>query len=501
LGFFWDGIMARESGIAKQASIQESVLERTIPGLGHQAGLGVLLLGIRQIVVQGSNLIGSIVLARLLSTEQYGIYAIVGFSVAFLTTFGDAGLAASLVRQTHEPSEADYQAVFTAQQILIAVVTLLAWVVSPSVSSAYRLPEEGVWLFRLLAVALLVTSFQTMSVVKLERKLDFFRLSISEALQAVVFNVVVVLLTLKGMGIIGFGFAVLVRAIVSTIIIFLSAPWKMSWYWDFKRIQIHLKFGIPYQGITLISLLKDSISPIFVGLLINSSAVGQLNWAQTLAAYPAMALMLFQRVYLPVFSKLQMKSGHLGLFLSQVIVLTNAIVAPLAITTLFFAEPITRNFFGEKWLSSLPLFYPFWIGSLVVPTITPIFGAINAIGNSKLAFGFAFMWMTATWLFGAPLTLLFGVFGYASSSLGVLLTNYFVLYYARSITNFKLSPKILQLWLIAFSVNAVFYLFGRIFLNFDNILLATYLFLVLILYTLIIFKFKILDLKFLSEFR
>jgi O-antigen/teichoic acid export membrane protein len=495
--------VAREPRVNETAKIKTEQPKSEVLGLGRQAISGVMVLGLRQVIVQGCNIVGSVILARILTTEQFGVYAIITFAVGFLTTFGDAGLAASLVRQAHEPEEIDYQAVFTVQQIFIVVLTILVWFMAPSISIAYRLPLEGAWLFRLLSVALLVTSFQTISVVRLERKLQFHRLAIAEGAQAITFNTVAVLLALNGFGVLSFGIAVLSRAIVSAFIIYFSSPWKMIWRWDIARIRTHLNFGIPYQGISLISVLKDSISPIFIGLLINTAAVGQVNWAQTLAAYPPMGLMLFQRLYLPVFSKLQTQPGKLGIFLSEVIILTNAIVAPLSMLTVFFAQPITQVFFGEKWLSSLPLFYLFWLSSLIIPTITPIFGAINAMGKSRIAFNFALMWMLVTWIVGLPFIFFFGILGYAISSLFVQLTNFYVYRYACFIENFKFSSKIFLIWGVSFLVNALMFLFSMALQvqNHGYTSLLMQLLLSLTLYFILSIKFKLFHLNALKEFK
>ena len=56
---------------------------------------GAFALGIRQILVQGTRILGGIFLARLLTPAEFGIYAIVLYLQTFLTAFGDAGLAAS----------------------------------------------------------------------------------------------------------------------------------------------------------------------------------------------------------------------------------------------------------------------------------------------------------------------------------------------------------------------------------------------------------------------
>ncbi|HMA96136.1 MAG TPA: oligosaccharide flippase family protein, partial [Polyangiaceae bacterium] len=99
--------------------------------IARSAVLGAAALAVRQVVVQLFNLGGNIVLARELSPREYGFFGIIQFLLSFLTSFGDVGLGASLVRQEKEPEERDYRAVFTFQQLLVLAVVLIVIVVAP----------------------------------------------------------------------------------------------------------------------------------------------------------------------------------------------------------------------------------------------------------------------------------------------------------------------------------------------------------------------------------
>src|SRR5690242_5188751 len=83
---------------------------------------GAAILGVRQLAVQLLHLAAAIVIARVFTTAEFAVYGVTVFLMHFLSAFGDAGLAASLVREEDEPENADYRAVFTFQQILVAVV-------------------------------------------------------------------------------------------------------------------------------------------------------------------------------------------------------------------------------------------------------------------------------------------------------------------------------------------------------------------------------------------
>jgi O-antigen/teichoic acid export membrane protein len=203
--------------------------------VAKKAFRGVVALGGRQVFVHGLNIAGNILLARLLSPKDFGIYAIVIFLIQFLGSFGGTGLACNLIRSTAEPEDKDYSAVFTVQQLFLLVLVLILWVLSPQLVRFYGLADQYTWLFRITALSLLITSFMVMPQVKLERELAFTKLAIVEVWQTLVFNVVAVLLAWKGWGGMAFAAALLGCSRTGTLIVYLIAPWKISWTWDWYR--------------------------------------------------------------------------------------------------------------------------------------------------------------------------------------------------------------------------------------------------------------------------
>lgn len=417
--------------------------------LAGKAVRGAAALGLRQVLVHGMNLAGGVLLANLLSPGEFGVFAIVTFLLGFLLSFGDVGLGASLIRQPGEPDEADYRAVFTVQQLLVGVALAVFWPLAPAIAGAYGRPPSDAWLFRLLALALLLTSFQTIPSVRLERQLEFGKLARVEVAQALVFNALAIGLAWAGWGALSFGYALLGRALTGAVLATLVSPWRIGWRWDAERIRSHLRFGVPYQGISLVSLLKDSLNPVLIGLLLGATQVGYVNWAMMVAAYPVLVLMALQRVYLPTFSRMRDAAGDLAVVVERVVRATNMMVAPLAVLTLVLAAPATPLVFGEKWLPALPFFYLFWAANLFVPTATPLMGLLNALGHSGTAFRFALLWMAGTWAVGAPLVVRFGAVGFAVANLVVQLSNFLLYRAAQRRVSFRLLPSVLPAWIAA----------------------------------------------------
>jgi|HubBroStandDraft_6_1064221.scaffolds.fasta_scaffold07872_4 O-antigen/teichoic acid export membrane protein len=410
---------------------------------------GAAALGGRQVVVHSFNILGSIVLARLLSPGDFGVYAIVVFLIQFLATFGGTGLACNLIRVPDAPSDHDYHAVFTMQQAILAVLVCLLWTCSGFIVRFYHLPHHYVWLFRMAAASLFVTSFMVVPQIRLERELAFSRLAAIEIWQAAVFNISSVTFAWLGWGGMAFAVALLGRSLTGALAAYWVEPWKIFWTWDWPRARTHLGFGLFYQSSQIISMFKDSLTPLMIGYLVGVAGIGFISWSSMLASYSGTLLAVLQRLYLPAFSRLQHEPRELAKLVERAILATNSVAAPVAVITLILIHSITSVVFGVKWLAAVPIFYLFWFANLLAPTSVPVLGLLNALGKSRLTFSFIALWAVLNWALGAPLVLWLGPAGVGWAAIGVQLSNLALFPIAQRALGFKIWRPVLPPWILA----------------------------------------------------
>jgi O-antigen/teichoic acid export membrane protein len=373
----------------------------TAQSLTRSAARGAVALGLRQLFVQGSNVAAGVVLARILEPAQFALWGIVMFVLTFLTTFGDAGLGASLIRQRHEPEEKDYRAIFTVQQLMVAVVVIVFWLLAPWLTELYKFPAQDVWVFRFIALSLLLTSFMVIPQIRLERQLAFDKLAVVEVAQAVIYNGSAILFALLGLGELSFGIALLLRSMVGAILAYWINPWQLGWLWDWPSVRAHLAFGLPFQGAKIVNLLKDLIGPTFFVVYAGTTAVGYINWASMVMNYPLLAVLLLQRLYMPLFARLADDMNRFRQVLHKIVSLLALAVYTLSALVFVFRYEITVTVFGTQWLEALVLFLPFALISVILAPSTIAMSALNALGHSRSVFWVTVALTGATWLIGA----------------------------------------------------------------------------------------------------
>lgn len=403
----------------------------------------------RQVIVQGSNFVGTIFLARFLSIEDYGFFGIVFFLFSFIMNFGDVGLSASLLRQKEEPTTKDYTNVFTAQLILATLAATIFALLSPLICKAYKLPTSYSLYFILIAVSLIFTTLRVTPTAKLERHLEFKWLSVIEVIQAVTYNTLAALLAYFNYGPLSFTLALLVRVLLGSILVNLASRMPLKLAFDINTIRKHLAFGLPYQASLFVNVLKDSISPVIIGLILGITQTGNVNMASTIAAFPVMFLFILNRLFLPAFSRSISNKKELQNLFTLSVRLSNAFVAPFALFVLVMVEPFTIQVFGEKWLATKNLFYLLWPANLFIPTMLVCVSLINAFGHSKTVMKFNIIWMALTLGISTPLVFLVGATGFGYANILVNVSMMLVFWKTSSFIRCSFLKEILLGWLPA----------------------------------------------------
>lgn len=409
---------------------------------------GATALGLRQLLAQSLNIAGGIILANLLTPAEFGLYGITMFLLHALVGFGDVGLVGSLIREPETPTEEDYRAVFTAQQLLVALVVPLGLLVLGPVSARFEMQAAVGGLFLAALVALVVTSFQSIPAVRLERDMRFDRLAIVEVGQAFVFNGAAVTAAWFGQGASAFAWALVGRALIGATLVQVVSPWRPAWRWDTERVKSRLRFGIPYQGTLFVNLLRDALTPIYIGITLGEAVVGAVFWATMMATYPLLILHMLGRLFLPAFARLQENKAELKRATGVALFATTALAIPASVSLLVFIEPVTQAFFGDQWLEAVPIYRLLWLANLLEPMVIVSLAVLNAHGRSGETFRFVASLSLAVWVVGVPLILWLGPIGFGVTSVVLQPVKLWLIYRANEAAGGGWLTVSLRLWAV-----------------------------------------------------
>ena len=408
--------------------------ELNLSEISRRAVAGVMVLTIRKFLLKAVNYLGSIILARLLLPEIFGVFAIVSFIITFFGFFSDVGLGAALIQKKDKLSPKDLAVTFTLQQLLVVVVTGLIWLTAPFFAGKYQLGLQGIWLLRIFSLSLFLTSLKTIPSILLERKLQFKRLIWPEVVEVISFQIIAVTLAYMGWGVWSFIIALLVRSLLGTLVLFSLSPWRISFAWDKVIAKRLVSFGIPYNLNGFIATIKDAVMPVFVGAVSGAAAVGYLNWALTFSKLPILFMADIFRVTFPTYSRIQGNPELLKKAIEKTIRFTNLFLFPAAFLLAALARPIVTIIFTDKWLPALPAFYIHLIGIIIVGITNTFMDALWALGKTRITVKLLIIYTLVNWGASVPLVYWFGFNGAMIGSVIVLYVSLpLTWYYIRKI--------------------------------------------------------------------
>ena len=362
--------------------------------------VGITSFLLRMIFLQIVTLAAGIFVSRFLTPFAFGVYGIVANFVLLFVFFSDIGLAAALVQKKERLTRDDLTTTFTIQQLLVAFLVILIFLLLPLAQRFLKFGPDGLWLGRALAFSLLLASLKSIPSVLLERKLAFKVLVVPEIIETVVFNAVLVTLAYLGFEIKSFTWAILSRGLVGLVAIYVLSPWRIGFGFKKKSALQLIRFGLPFQANTILAWFKDNLMDNVVALILRSpTAFGYLSWAKTLSYQPKKVLDSVVRVTFPVYSRLQERREILGSALSKTYFFLSILTFPLITGICALVRPLILYLYGgPKWLPAIPSVYFLSITLLWGVFNSVATNALSAIGKIKIVLKFMIMITIATWL-------------------------------------------------------------------------------------------------------
>ena len=389
------------------------------PGLRGRTLRSFLLLGAQRVVGVVVTAGGSIALARLLTPEVFGLYAILVFVITAGVRSSELGLGAALIqRRDLDPAAAlgvAFTATFGLALALGAAIAAAAPLVArwPGVSSDVTAPV------RWLALLVMLSSLRMPAMVLLERRLAYLPLTVAETADTVTFHAVAIAAAIAGAGLWSFVMGALAARVVNLVVLWGAARWRPTLRWSWRELAPVMKFGILFQGSVLVAIAGDAVVPIFVTAWSGVTGVGFLNWAATLAFLPLQVVSIAGRVLFPALSSLQADPKRFAEATARALNRVTAVLYPAAALLLAGADPVVRLIFGEAWLPAIPAVRCFCLSAIIGGTSTIFVHALYSLGRADIVFRLNLASAVLLWVITLVLVPWLGFVGFAVASVSL----------------------------------------------------------------------------------
>jgi len=334
---------------------------------------------------QGFQFIVAIILARLLSPDEFGTIALLYLFTGIASTFVDSGFSAALI-QKNDATLTDESTVFWFNLFMGAVMTAGLWFIAPWVSEFYNSPELIV-LTRFLAFTVVINALGSVHNTLFVKALNFkpgMKIGVISSLSS---GLLAIYLAREGFGVWALAVQALLTSIVTTILLWFFSPWRPRWKFSLKSVQSLFGFGSYLMAAGLIDIIYKQLYTVLIGKIYGVSQLGFYDRANNTKQIPIKLLSgILARVAFPIFSaaKKDKEKLYKGVQLAvQSLMLINT---PIMFGILVTADNLVLVLFGEKWLESVPLLQILCLAGIFWPLHVINLNVLKAQGYSGLFF-------------------------------------------------------------------------------------------------------------------
>ena len=325
----------------------------------------------------GIQFITNIVLARLLMPEDFGTIGLLSIFIVISETFIVGGFGQALI-QKKKPTHIDYTTVFYWNLVASIVLYGLLYVLSPSISRFYHMPQLAS-IVRVYGLVLIISAFSIVQNNQLQKNLKFKTLSIRNIIAASFGTMVSIIMALNDFGVWSLVTSHLVNAIVSVILLWRLSNWRPTWDFSWQSFKELFSFGSLMAVSSLVDQFYKEIQGLIIGKWYSAADLGYYSQAKKLENIPTSSLsQIVSQVTFPVFSKLQDNRSQLKVGVRKCTTAIAYLNFPLNIL------PIIILLYGSNWEQSIIYFQLLNIVGLFYTITTMNNSIIKSLGKSKL---------------------------------------------------------------------------------------------------------------------
>lgn len=347
-------------------------LDTLDPGPDALEGLGAATIRRGTVTVVGQTvravlqLLGLVVLARLLRPADFGLFAMAGVVTAFVALFRDAGLTQAVV-QRERLDHAQASVILWVNVAVTAALALLVIVVSPFVAALYGEPRL-VFVVVALGAALFVGGLGAQHQALMARRMQFRTLATLEVVSHALGLGVAIVLALLGAGVWALVALPCTQAGTLTVMSWYALPWRPDAPRRAAGVGGLLSFGADVTGFNVANFAARNADDLLIGIAHGAVSLGLYSRAYELLVLPLRQLNApLARVALPTLSRLiddpaRYRSGYI-----RMVGLSTTLIAPPMAVASVMAGDVLLVTLGAQWTAAAPMLTWLALAGVVQP--------------------------------------------------------------------------------------------------------------------------------------
>ncbi len=433
------------------------------------------------------GIIKLIILARLLSPNDFGLMGIALLMVSTLDSFSQIGFQTWLVQKSGD-IKSYLDIAWTASIIRGIILCLILIFFAPLAADFFGAPEAKP-IIQVISASILLQGFTNIGIVYLQKELQFRKLFIYEFGSTTIDFIATIAFAIALRNVWALAFGPLVGIVARLILSFIVHPFRPKINYNREIIIDILTYGKWVFGSSIAIFLVTQGDSIFIGKYFGVVALGLYQMASTISNTPATEIgQTLSQITLPVYSKLKHDIPKLRYAFLKILTINAFLSFLLTTLILSLAPEFAMIFLGDEWMPIVPIVQVLVLAGLARSISACSNQLFFAVGKPEIGAKWQFFRLIALFIFIYPLAQKWGVVGVSFAVfLGIILTNIGFFVNIMRITGVKrdelemllVPPMALSIIVIVF-INSLKEAFSTSFMDFIILaILDTLMFLIL----------------------
>ena len=333
----------------------------------------------------GSILVGfisSIVLARLLTPEDYGLIGMLAIFIAVSEVFINGGFGSALI-QKKRPTDMDYSTFFIWNLTISVFLYGVLFLCAPLIARFYN-QEILCSILRIHGLILIINAVSLVQTYQLRKQLNFKKIGTIEVSVSALSLLVCIYFAWKGYGVWALVIQTLLGGTLKTLLFWISSKWRPMPKFSVQSFKELFSFGGFILLSNLINTFCNNIQGLLIGKFYNPTTMGYYSKARSTEELSSNFIaQVIDQVAYPVLAEAQNDNAYMIRMLKKFICVLAYLTFPIMLLLILLAKPVFVVLYSEKWLQSVPYFQILCLAGLAICLQGINYYAVAAVGKSK----------------------------------------------------------------------------------------------------------------------
>lgn len=332
---------------------------------------------------QGVTFLVGIVLARLLSPEEYGLIGIITIFISVFNAIVDSGFSNALIRKT-DATDADYNTAFYTNLVVSVVLALAMFACAPLIASFFSQPKLAP-LTEAMSCIVVINALAIVQRTLLVKAIDFKTQTKISFLSSLISAAGGIGSALAGLGVWALVIQQISRQFFNTLFLWCYSRWRPAWQYSADSFRYLFGFGWKLMLSCLLATLWNEIYQVVIGRCYSAASLGLYTRAQQFSSIPSSNISgVVQRVSYPALSSIKDDPYRLKQAYRRVVKTTMLLNFVVTLGLAATAKPLIYVLLGEKWVGCVPMLQIVCFSIMLHPLHSLNLNVLEVKGRSDL---------------------------------------------------------------------------------------------------------------------